>query len=196
LLFWDARGIDAGMSTLRKSLAILTLVAVAGCGVDKPTVKSTGPTPEQMAATAELEKERLAIAEERKSLTKERESFRAEQLANSQKLADREAAIMAATKAYDAATDRRAEMVKAQEEALAKAEAIRKYKEDAVLLSSLKTLDRERLRRATSELRAGRLDQDQAHLLLQFHEYRDAVIKVFDKVNAGILTRPAGLDEK
>lgn len=186
------------MRTLSKSLALLALLTLllAGCGGEKPSANPIGPTPEQAAAVAELAKERQAIAEDRKTLAKEREAFRAEQQAASQKLSEREAAILDAAKLYDAATDRREELMKARDEALAKADAIRKYKEDAVLLSSLKGLDRERLRRATAELRAGRLDQDQAHLLLQFHEYRDAVIKVFDKVNAGILTRPAGLDEK
>lgn len=181
------------MSNFFKLVAVVGVVALAGCG-GKPAADAApaGASPQQIAVDAEIAKQRNEIAEERASLEKERQAFRAEQQAANETSLARVEQIRKATAEYAAAELRHKEHMMAIEKEAAESQAAQRYREDVLRLSSMNSIDKIRVRTAVGKFRAGKASQEEAEILLQFNEFRDTVINEIANgdMHRGILTKP------
>lgn len=173
------------------SIVVMSLVIV-GCG---GRVAPQGPTETQKAAAADLELQKAEIAEQRATLAKEREEFRAEQQQAQAIAVTKLKELQTATAEFQAAVQRQEDKRRDEEAALAEVETKRRYTEDLVRLGSMNAVEKLQVASAAKAFRSNAASREQMDLLLQFHEFRDAVVKELASRGAGVgvLTPPSDI---
>ena len=176
-----------------KLVIVVMAWVIAGCGGTPVAVAPQGPSAAQQAAAADLEKQKAEIAEQRESLQKEQDAFRMERQQAEALAAAKLKEILAASASFQAATKEQEEKRNSEEAAFAEAEAKRKYTEDLVRLGSMNAVEKLQVASAIKAFKGNAATRDQMDLLLQFHEFRDAVVGELARRGAGVgaLTAPS-----